>query len=144
MKLGNISQTIVQVPNFFVDQKTRTIEAFNLYQKTSKNNSKIKKILKLKLNSMSSKSQNSSVEKNKEKDSSILYKTSRQKKVDSFNRKSNYYRDSDLLTTFYNLNINKNPRNFTRQWIEMNQEKYIPLYYRSNYNKGFKENKRHY
>lgn len=140
MKLGNISQTIVQVPNFFVDQKTRTIEAFNLYQKTSKNNSKIKKILKLKLNSMSSKSQNSSVEKNKEKDSSILYKTSRQKKVDSFNRKSNYYRDSDLLTTFYNLNINKNPRNFTRQWIQMNQEKYQPLYYRNNYNLDFKEN----
>ena len=144
MKLGNISQTIVQVPNFFVDQKTRTIEAFNLYQKTSKNNSKIKKILKLKLNSMSSKSQNSSVEKNKEKDSSILYKPSRQKKVDSFNRKSNYYRDSDLLTTFYNLNINKNPRNFTRQWIQMNQEKYLPLYYRNNYNLDFKENTKTY
>ena len=144
MKLGNISQTIVQVPNFFVDQKTRTIEAFNLYQKTSKNNSKIKKILKLKLNSMSSKSQNSSVEKYKEKDSSILYKTSRQKKVDSFNRKSNYYRDSDLLTTFYNLNINKNPRNFTRQWIQMNQEKYLPLYYRNNYNLDFKENTKTY
>ena len=144
MKLGNISQTIVQVPNFFVDQKTRTIEAFNLYQKTSKNNSKIKKILKLKLNSMSSKSQNSSVEKNKEKDSSILYKTSRQKKADSFNRKSNYYRDSDLLTTFYNLNINKNPRNFTRQWIQMNQEKYLPLYYRNNYNLDFKENTKTY
>jgi hypothetical protein len=144
MKLGNISQTIVQVPNFFVDQKTRTIEAFNLYQKTSKNNSKIKKILKLKLNSMSSKSQNSSVEKNKEKDSRILYKTSRQKKVDSFNRKSNYYRDSDLLTTFYNLNINKNPRNFTRQWIQMNQEKYLPLYYRNNYNLDFKENTKTY
>lgn len=144
MKLGNISQTIVQVPNFFVDQKTRTIEAFNLYQKTSKNNSKIKKILKLKLNSMSSKSQNSSVEKNKEKDSSILYKTSRQKKLNSFNRKSNYYRDSDLLTTFYNLNINKNPRNFTRQWIQMNQEKYLPLYYRNNYNLDFKENTKTY
>ena len=80
MKLGNIAQTIVQVPHFFVDQKTRTIEAFNLYQKTSKNNSKIKKILKLKLNSMSSKSQNSSVEKNKEKDSRILYKTLLDKK----------------------------------------------------------------
>ena len=144
MKLGNISQTIVQVPNFFVDQKTRTIEAFNLYQKTSKNNSKIKKILKLKLNSMSSKSQNSSVEKNKEKDSSILYKTLRQKKADSFNRKSYYYRDSDLLTTFYNLNINKNPRNFTRQWIQMNQEKYLPLYYRNNYNLDFKENTKTY
>ena len=144
MKLGNISQTIVQVPNFFVDQKTRTIEAFNLYQKTSKNNSKIKKILKLKLNSMSSKSQNASVEKNKEKDSSKLYNTLRQKKADSFNRKSNYYRDSDLLTTFYNLNINKNPRNFTRQWIQMNQEKYLPLYYRNNYNLDFKENTKTY
>ena len=38
MKLGNISQTIVPVPNFFVDQKNRTLETFNLYQKTGKNN----------------------------------------------------------------------------------------------------------
>ena len=143
MKLGNISQSIVPVPNFFVDQKTRTIETFNLYPKTCKNNSGIKKILKLNLNKASSKSENSSLEKNKET-SVTLSKTSRQIPKIEFKKKSNYYRDCDLLTTFYNLNINKNPRNFTRQWIEMNQEKYIPLYYRSNYNKGFKENKKTY
>ena len=142
MKLGNISQSIVPVPNFFVNQKTRTIETFNLYPKTCKNNSGIKKILKLNLNKASSKSENSSLEKNKET-SVTLSKTSRQIPKIEFKKKSNYYRDCDLLTTFYNLNINKNPRNFTRQWIRMNEEKYIPLYYRNEYN-NYKENKTTY
>ena len=38
MKLGNISQTIVPVPNFFMGQKTHQIEAFNLYDKTDSEN----------------------------------------------------------------------------------------------------------
>ena len=142
MKLGNISQTIVPVPNFFVDQENRTLETFNLYQKTGKNNKVLKKILKLNLNTISSKSQNSSLEKNKEK-GDVICKTSRPIPKFGFKKKSNYYRDCDLLTTFYNLNINKNPRNFTRQWIRMNEEKYIPLYYRNEYN-NHKENKTTY
>ena len=135
MKLGNVSQTIVPVPNFFVDQENRTIETFTIYPKTTSNFNTMKKILKLNLNEISSKSQNSSFEKNKPKkeNKTTLNKASRIFKKFSFNKKpSNYYRDKDLLTTFYNLNINKNPRNFTRQWIQMNQEKYIPLYYRNN------------
>ena len=28
MKLGNVSQTVVPVPNFFLDRKTRPIETF--------------------------------------------------------------------------------------------------------------------
>ena len=67
MKLGNISQTIVPVPNFFVDQKNRTIETFTVYPKTTSNFANMKKIIKLNLNEISSKSQNSSLEKNKEK-----------------------------------------------------------------------------
>ena len=67
MKLGNISQTIVPVPNFFVDQKNRTIETFTVYPKTTSNFTNMKKILKLNSNEISSKSQNSSLEKNKEK-----------------------------------------------------------------------------
>ena len=141
MKLGNISQTIVPVPNFFVDQKNRTLETFNLYQKSGKSNKVLKKILKLNLNTISSKSHNSSLEKNKERDG--ICKTSRRIPKFGFKKKSNYYRDCDLLTTFYNLNINKNPRNFTRQWIRMNEEKYIPLYYRNEYN-NFQENKKTY
>ena len=55
MKLGNISQTIVPVPNFFVDRKNRTIETFNIYPKTTINNisnTQLKKIVKLNLNSI--------------------------------------------------------------------------------------------
>ena len=143
MKLGNISQTIVPVPNFFVDQKNRTIEAFDIYPKTTSHFSGIKKILKLNLNEISSKSQNSSLEKNRENNKTSC-RTSRILQKFSFKKKSNYYRDKDLLTTFYNLNINKNPRNFTRQWIQMNQEKYIPLYYRNNYNNDLKETNKTY
>ena len=138
MKLGNISQTIVPVPNFFINQKNRTLETFNIYPKTTSNVTGIKKILKLNLNEISSKSQNSSLEKDKESKKTSC-KTSRLLHKFSFNKKSNYYRDKDLLTTFYNLNINKNPRNFTRQWIQMNQEKYIPLYHRNNYNNNLTE-----
>ena len=135
MKLGNISQTIVPVPNFFVDQKNRTIETFTVYPKTTSNFTNMKKIIKLNLNEISSKSQNSSLEKNKEKkeEKKATNKVSKIfKKFSLGKRPSNYYRDKDLLTTFYNLNINRNPRNFSRQWIQMNQEKYIPLYYRNN------------
>ena len=135
MKLGNISQTIVPVPNFFADQRTRTLETFSLYPKTVKS----KKITNLHLNSKTPKSYNSSSEKNKGKEN-IFYKTQKY----GFKKKSNYYRDYDLLTTFYNLNINKNPRNFTRQWIQMNEEKYIPLYYRNTNFKGIKENNKTY
>ena len=143
MKLGNISQTIVPVPNFFVDQKNRTLETFNLYPKTSKNKSGIKKILNLHLNKISSLSHNSSLEKRKEKSEIFSGTLSKIPKFE-FKKKSNYYRDYDLLTTFYNLNINKNPRNFTRQWIEMNEEKYIPLYYRNKLNPIPTESKKTY
>ena len=148
MKLGNISQTIVPVPNFFVDQKNRTIETFTIYPKTTSNFNGMKNILKLNLNQEPSKSQNSSFAKNKEKkeNKKISNNMTRIFKKYSFNKKpSNYYRDKDLLTTFYNLNINKNPRNFTRQWIQMNQEKYIPLYYRNNnYNNNITETNKTY
>ena len=38
MKLRNISQTIVSVPNFFMDQKTLKKETFNLYDKMHSDN----------------------------------------------------------------------------------------------------------
>ena len=37
-KIGNISQTIVPVPNFFLNQQTRKIETFSLYNKTKRSN----------------------------------------------------------------------------------------------------------
>ena len=142
MKLGNISQTIVPVPNFFVDQKNRTIETFNLYNnnhnKMCFDSPKMKKIHKLKLNLTAS-----SLEKTKTSTNKKSKKISPLPKF-SFKKSPNYFRDGDVLTTFYNLNINKNPRNFSRQWMEMNEEKYIPLYYRNKY-KNIKEiNKTYY
>ena len=61
MKLGNISQTIVPVPNFFVDQKNRTLETFHIYNTKNFNTPGLKKIIKLKLNETTS----SSSEKNR-------------------------------------------------------------------------------
>ena len=43
MKLGNISQSIVPVPYFFMDQKTRPLETFQLYNKTDSDFYKRKK-----------------------------------------------------------------------------------------------------
>ena len=37
-KIGNISQTIVPVPNFFLNQQNRKIETFSLYNKTKRSN----------------------------------------------------------------------------------------------------------
>ena len=37
MKLGNISQSIVKVPNFFFNRKYRSIETFNINSKTESN-----------------------------------------------------------------------------------------------------------
>ena len=46
MKLGNISQSIVPVPYFFMDQKTRPLETFQLYNKTDSDFYKKKKKIK--------------------------------------------------------------------------------------------------
>ena len=68
MKLGNISQTIVPVPNFFVERNYKTMETFDIYPKTNINNSKLKKIVKLNINSITQSSENSSINKTKEKE----------------------------------------------------------------------------
>ena len=130
MKLGNISQSIVPVPNFFMDQKTRKLETFHLYNKTDsnfyKNKSKIKS--KLKLNPLSI--QNNNTQSEIDEISSYNSQFSLKFKRQNLNP---YFRDRDVLTTFYNLNINNNPRNFSRQWIECNREKYVPVYHQKKY-----------
>ena len=128
MKLGNISQTIVPVPNFFMDQKTRPLETFQLYNKTDSEFYKNKNKVKSKFNIKPLKIKNNQLELDE-----YSCKSSRPFQKFSFKRQNSYYRDRDVLTTFYNLNINHNPRSFSRQWIEMNQEKYIPIYYQKKY-----------
>ena len=121
MKLGNISQSILPVPNFFLDRSLRQIETFNLYNKTHTNfyNKYNKK------NPISLK-KNIQTEINLDDSSSI---NSKKIPKSAFKRKDSYFRDKDVLTTFYNLNINNNPRCYDRQFFLMNKQKYIPSYY---------------
>jgi len=125
MKLGNISQSIVPVPYFFMDQKTRPLETFQLYNKTDSDFYKRKK-----KSGVSKAFKNCNTQINLD---DISTNSTRPLPNFSFKRQNSYYRDRDVLTTFYNLNINHNPRTFSRQWLELNKEKYIPVYHQKNY-----------
>ena len=126
MKLGNISQTIVPIPNFFMDKSSRKLESFNLYKKTISKN----------INSFNRKKKPISLAKKFKTQINLNESSSNSSKSTPkivFNRENTIFRDNDILTTFYDLNINNNPRAFTRNYQEMNKEKYIPIYYRKNY-----------
>ena len=110
MKLGNVSQTVVPVPNFFLDRKTRPIETF-----------------KTATNSEIDITENLGSEKNLT-----------QKRIKKNKRNSSYYRDKDILSFNIDININHNPRSFSRQFTNSNQEKYIPLYHRNKYESNVK------
>ena len=103
MKLGNVSQSIIPVPKFFLNK--RTIDLFTSYYPTQDNS--------LEGNS----------KKNKKKG----------KKNNKNARNKSYYRTKDLLSLNCDLNINLNPRPFTRQATSDNTKKYIPLYHRNRY-----------
>ena len=123
MKLGNVSQTIVPVPNFFIDRETRKIESFNLYNKTNINI--FNKINKKKRPSLKMKSQ-LDLEETSSDNSKLIPKL-------SFRVENKLFRDQDILTTFYDLNLNNNPRFNTRKFLQMNKKKYIPIYYQRNF-----------
>ena len=101
-----------------------------MYNKTDSNFYKKKMKSKFKLNPINIQNNNTQSEIEE-----ISSNTSRPFQKFSFKRQNSnsYFRDRDVLTTFYNLNINHNPRNFSRQWLEMNQEKYIPVYHQKKY-----------
>ena len=128
MKLGNISQTIVPVPNFFIDQKTHPIETFNLYNKTESD--KINKFNNNKKPTSLKKNIKIQLDKNTNK-SSLNSSKSIPKMTIKHN--NSVFKDHEILTTFYDLNINNNPRIFTRHYLQMNKEKYIPIYYTKNF-----------
>ena len=115
MKLGNISQTIVPVPNFFMNSKSKTVDTFNIYCKTDSNiinrNNSIKKPISLKKNIKTPKEINESTS-NSAKSIPII----------SYKRENTVFRTGDVLTTFYELNINNNPRLFTRECIDINKK----------------------
>jgi hypothetical protein len=104
MKLGNVSQSIIPVPKFFLNK--RSIDLFPSYYQTEVNSS-----------------ERNSRKSNKNK------KNSQNQKI----RHKSYYRTKDLLSLNCDLNINLNPRPFTRQSTADNTKKYIPLYHRNKY-----------
>ena len=102
MKLGNISQTIVPVPNFYIEGKKLTNEIPILPKSVNKST----------LDAVSRSNRNKSLQKNK--------------------RNHSYFRDRDLFSSFYDLNLCNNPRPFKKE-IDTNEKKYIPIYDRENY-----------
>ena len=118
MKLGNISQTVVEVPNFFINRKDRPIETFDISNiKTGPNINIIKKknlSLKNKLKT------ELDIETN-----CLLKQKIKNKHVKKRNMN---FSDNKILTTYYDININNNPRFKARYWLNMNKEKYIPIY----------------
>jgi len=125
MKLGNISQTIVQVPNFFINRKLRSIDTFELHTRTEsdikfnpnsikKKNIPLKQKIKTELD----------MESNFSSESTIRNKSKK--------RRNSNFTDKKILTTYYDMNINNNPRYRAGYWINFNKEKFLPAYYTNN------------
>jgi hypothetical protein len=103
MKLGNVSQSIIPVPKFFLNR--RSLDLFTSYYQTQKNTPR------------------SNSKKNKK---------SKKNKITNGRNKS-YYRTKDILSLNCDININLNPRSLDRNSTAENKKRYIPLYHRSNY-----------
>ena len=103
MKLGNVSQSIIPVPRFFLNR--RSLDLFTSYYQTERNSSR-----------------SNSKKSNKKKG-----------KIMNNGRNKSYYRTKDILSLNCDLNINLNPRSLNRQSTIGNTKKYIPLYHRNNY-----------
>ena len=123
MKLGNISQTLVQVPNFFINRKARPIETFELNNdaKTEPNINLVKK------KNLSLKQK---IKTELEIEPNFLFK----KKIKNkhIKKRNSNFSDNKILTTYYDININNNPRYKGGYWINLNKEKYLPNYYYMN------------
>ena len=103
MKLGNVSQSIIPVPKFFLNKRS-----LDLFTSKTSNTETIPFDRHLKKSNIK--------DKNKKK----------------FRNKS-YYRAKDILALNCDLNINLNPRSYSRQSNTDNTERYIPLYHRNTY-----------
>ena len=103
MKLGNVSQSIIPVPKFFL--KRRSLDLFTSYYPTESTSSERK-----------SKKGKKKIKRNPKNA-----------------RNRSYYRTKDILSLNCDINLNLNPRPFTRQASEENKKKYIPLYHRNTY-----------
>lgn len=103
MKLGNVSQSIIPVPKFFLNKRS-----LDLFTSNTSNTDTIPSDRNLKKSNIK--------DKNNKK----------------FRNKS-YYRVKDILSLNCDLNINLNPRSYSRQSTTDNKERYVPLYHRKTY-----------
>jgi len=133
MKLGNVSQTIVPVPNFFFNRKHHPIETFNTYNKTEPNIKTTFNFTKKHLTSKQKIKTQLAMETNLSLKTEINdnNKSNKTRKI-NFKRRNSNFSDRNILTTFYDININNNPRFHERYWLNSNKEKYIPNYYKNN------------
>ena len=100
MKLGNISQTIVPVPNFYIEGKNLANEIAILPKSINK--------------------------------STLDAISTRRRRIPKNKRNRSYFRDRDLFSSFYDLNLSNNPRPFKKE-MDTNEKKYVPIYDRENY-----------
>ena len=126
MKLGNISQSIVKVPNFFFNRKYRSIETFNINSKTESN---------IKISPKNRKKKNLSLKQKIMTELNMEYNDPLKQKImkNNIKRRNSGFSDRNILTTFLDMNINNNPRYTGRYWLNYNKEKYIPNYYNNNF-----------
>ena len=125
MKLGNISQTIVQVPNFFINRKLRSIDTFELHTRTESDIKFNPNLIKKKNLPFKQK-----IRSELDLESNFSSETSTRNK--NKKRRNSNYTDKKILTTYYDININNNPRYRARYWINSNKEKFLPTYYANN------------
>ena len=126
MKLGNVSQSIVQVPKLFINRRHHPIDTFELNAKSQSNiqfdSKNKKKNLSLK--------QKIKTELEIESNFSFRQKT----KDNHIKSRNSNFTDRKILTTYYDININNNPRFRGRYLLDLNKEKFLPKYYNNNIN----------
>ena len=123
MKLGNISQTIVTVPKFFLNRRYRPMDTFELHTKTETNIKFNPQIIK----------KNLSLKQKMKTELEIESKLSLKPNIKN-KRKNSNFTERNILTTYKDLNINNNPRYRGRYWLNLNKEKYYPNYNMNNIN----------
>ena len=118
MKLGNISQTVVQVPKFFINRKYKPMETFELNTKTETD---------IKFNPIPIKSKKNFLMKQKIK-TELKMDSNLSMESKNKNKRNSNFNDRKILTTYYDININNNPRFRGRYLLDLNKEKYLPIY----------------
>ena len=118
MKLGNISQTVVQVPKFFINRKYKPMETFELNTKTETD---------IKFNPIPFKSKKNFSMKQKIK-TELRMDSNLSMESKNKNKRNSIFNDRKILTTYYDININNNPRFRGRYLLDLNKEKYLPIY----------------